>query len=256
MLNAQIIYCILYFCFHVSFNIMMGHLICHQVILLFFLEGPWPSINGLIYCLCIFGMFGSNCFCTYHLFPIGWSFFFQWSDTWRNQHFSLPFGTTPSCLFSCPPLLESYGTIVSSLASFFNKLPMWRVFHIFRCSLGHHMGNSSILCKSIHERLVISPSYHIYILFVIGLLLYNVMYPYWLATSYSCTFFMLLVWTYHWWFKCPFVLVHVQEWAHYSPRYSSRYHCNYYFEKLGSLTKRDFPPFPITFGGELIFLSA
>jgi len=70
------------------------------------------------------------------------------------------------------------------------------------------------------------------------------MYPLWLVTSYSCTFFMLWVWTYYWWFGYPLVLMLVQVWTHYSPWYFLAYCCNYCFGELNTCIEKGFPPFP------------
>jgi hypothetical protein len=69
-----------------------------------------------------------------------------------------------------------------------------------------------ILCKSSCERLVISLSYHTYILFVFDSLLYIVTYPLWFVTSYYYTSFTLSMCTYHWWFRYPLDSMHVWEW--------------------------------------------
>ncbi len=55
--------------------------------------------------------------------------------------------------------------------------------------------------------LVINSSYHTCILFIFNPFLYNTTYMYWLATSYDCSSFTMLVWSYHWWSKYPFVSV-------------------------------------------------
>jgi hypothetical protein len=50
-----------------------------------------------------------------------------------------------------------------------------------------------ILCRSNCKHLVINPSYHNSIMFAFDLLPYNIMYSFWLVTSYNWTSFMLLV---------------------------------------------------------------
>jgi hypothetical protein len=49
------------------------------------------------------------------------------------------------------------------------------------------------MCGSRDRRLVISSSYHTYILFIFNPFFYNIMYLFWLATSYNCPSS---------WFKC------------------------------------------------------
>jgi hypothetical protein len=67
-----------------------------------------------------------------------------------------------------------------------------------------HMSMFPILCKSHSGHLVITSSYYTCILFVFSSHRYNVTYMLWRATSYSCTSFTLLMWTYHWWFRYSF----------------------------------------------------
>jgi hypothetical protein len=54
-----------------------------------------------------------------------------------------------------------------------------------------------LMCGSRVRCLVISLFYHTNILFIIDSLSYNTTYPSWHATSYSCTPFTVLVWSYH-----------------------------------------------------------
>jgi hypothetical protein len=62
-----------------------------------------------------------------------------------------------------------------------------------------------------------------------------------IGTSYICISFMMLVWSYHWWFIYSFVMLLMWDWTHYNPWYTSKYHCN---RKWSSHTNRDFPSFP------------
>jgi hypothetical protein len=90
---------------------------------------------------------------------------------------------------------------------FCDKPPTWtRICHTSnRCSFWHHASMSLTLCMSNCGCLVINLFYHTYISFVLYSFLFSFPYPPWLATSYSCTFFTLLMWTYHWWFGYPLV---------------------------------------------------
>jgi hypothetical protein len=118
------------------------------------------------------------------------------------------------------------------------------------------MNKYLILCRSSCRHLVINLSYHTCILFVLGSFPYNNMYPLWLVASYSCTYFMLWVWTYYWWFGYPLVLMLVREWTHYSPWYFLTYCCNYCFGELNTCIKKRFSTFSLTtLNVELIFLS-
>jgi hypothetical protein len=144
------------------------------------------------------------------------------------------------------PLWKSCDTILFSFIGFFDGSPTQvQVCHIFnRCSLRHYMNMSPILCRSNHRCLVISLPCHICILFVLGSLLHNIMYPLWFLTSNNCTSFMLSVWTYHCWFNYPFVSMPMWEWTHNNPWYSSKYCHNYCCGKWNTSIDKGFPPFP------------
>jgi hypothetical protein len=147
-------------------------------------------------------MLGFNCFYTCHSFPIGWSPYSSWCDgSCQNWHFPLLINITKysnfitlCCVFSSPPFWKSYGIIISSFIGFFDKLfTQIKICHIFnKCSLAHHMNTSPILCKFNHKHLVISPSYHTCIPFVLNLFPYNIMYLPWFAT-YNYTYLS------YWW---------------------------------------------------------
>jgi hypothetical protein len=164
--------------------------------------------------------FDHSCIC--HLFPIGWSpYSFRCSGTCSNWYFSLLVGImgdpnfiTLGCSLLSPSLWKSCVIVVSSFTLFFDGPPTWtKVFHISsRCSVQCYVNKILILCKSSCECLVISPSYHTYILFVSASLPYIVTYPLWLVTSYYYTSFTLSMWTYHWWFRYPFDSVPMWEW--------------------------------------------
>ncbi len=56
---------------------------------------------------------------------------------------------------------------------------------------------------------------------------------------------MILMWSYHWWFGYPFVMLPMQEWRHCNPWYALRYYYNYHIRKWSSHTKRGFLAFPL-----------
>ncbi len=97
------------------------------------------------------------------------------------------------------PLWKSCGLITSLFISLCEKShTQEKNYHIFNtCSIERYVSRYLILCMCSYVCLVINLSYHICIYFIFNSLLYNVLYSLWLSTSYTCTFFMLLVWTYH-----------------------------------------------------------
>ncbi len=103
---------------------------------------------------------------------------------------------------------------------------------------------SLFMCGSKGRRLVISSSYHTNISYILNPLSYNIMYPSWLATSYSCPFFMVSMWSYHWWSKYPFASVSLWEWMYNNPWHSSKYCRNYYFREWSTCLEGCFPHFP------------
>ncbi len=100
------------------------------------------------------------------------------------------------------------------------------------------------MCRSKGKSFVINSSYHTYISFILSPLPSNITYPCWLATSYSCPSFIVLVWSYHWWFKYPFVLMPMWEWPYNNPWYILQYYHNYCFREWNTCPEWAFPPFP------------
>jgi hypothetical protein len=103
-------------------------------------------------------------------------------------------------------------------AQWFNLIPNCRFFSksptrtkvclaFSRCSFKYHVSTFLLVCRFKGMCLVINSSYHTCILFILNPFPYSTTYMYWLATSYDCLSFTMLVWSYHWWFKYPFVLV-------------------------------------------------
>jgi hypothetical protein len=109
-----------------------------------------------------------------------------------------------------------------------------------------------ILCKQVYVHvcgfkgmhLVINLSYHTCILFILDSLSYNITYSSWLATSYSCESFTMSMWSYHWLFRYPSILVSLWEWTYISPWHILRYYCMYCFGKWTTCLKVSFSPFP------------
>jgi hypothetical protein len=94
-------------------------------------------------------------------------------------------------------------------------------------------------------RLCSCVSYHTYILFILNPFPYNTTYPFWFVTSYSCPpFFMVLMWSYHWWSRYPFASVPQRKWVYCSPRYILGYCCSYCFGEWSTCSKGGLPPFP------------
>jgi hypothetical protein len=98
-----------------------------------------------------------------------------------------------------------------------------------------------IMCMSNCRQLVISPSYHTCISFVLYSILHNVTYPPWFATSYNYTSFTLLVLTCHWWFGYPCALVPMRERTHYMILFGMLSHL--LFWKVWKICTKNIPTF-------------
>jgi hypothetical protein len=144
-------------------------------------------------------------------------------------------------------LLNPNGLILSQVVGFFGGsfTEVGVCFPSNRRSFRDYANMFSFMCGSRGKCLVISLSYHTNISFIISSLFYNTMYPSWLATFYSCTPFMVLVWSYHWQSKYPLALVPLWEWAYNNPWHTSWYYYNYYFGELNTCSKGGLPPFPL-----------
>jgi len=55
----------------------------------------------------------------------------------------------------------------------------------------------------------------------------------------------MLVWSYHWWSRYPFVLVPLWEWIYSSPQHTLGYCYNHCFGEWNTCSKGGFPPFPL-----------
>lgn len=72
---------------------------------------------------------------------------------------------------------------------------------------------------------------------------YSISYLYWYITSYICASFMILMWSYHWWFMYLFIMLFMWEWTHYNSWYVLKYCCNYCNKKWNSHIEKCFSPF-------------
>jgi hypothetical protein len=189
------------------------------------------------------------------LFPTGWSFdYSKCSSTCWDQHFPILEKTrrclshiTLGCSLLGPTLWKPSGLVLSLVASFFGISFTWtKVCFVFsRCSFKYRASMFSLMCGSRGRSLVISSFYHISISFIINSLSYNTMYLSWIVTSYSCPLFTMLMWSYHWQSKYPFVSVPLQEWAYNNPLHTLEYYCSYCFGEWSTCWKGGFPPFPL-----------
>ncbi len=164
-------------------------------------------------------------------------------STWHYEIFNL---ITLGCLLSGPTLWESSGLILSRVVGFFGGSPMWVevCFTSSRRSFKHHVNTFPFMCESRDKHLVINLSYHTCILFIFNPFFYSTMLPCWLATSYGCPYFTVLMWSYHWRSRYPFALVPLWEWIYNSPWCISGYYHNYCFGKW-SPCSQGLPPFPL-----------
>jgi hypothetical protein len=99
-------------------------------------------------------------------------------------------------------------------------------FTFNKCCFRYHVNMFPFMCGCKGRRLVINSFYHTYILFIFIPLPYNTTHPSWLATSYNCPFFTVLVSSYHWWSRYPFTSMLMWEWSYYRPQYTSTYYCS------------------------------
>jgi len=102
----------------------------------------------------------------------------------------------------------------------------------------------SLKCRSKGWCLVISSSYDNFISCILGPFSYNATYLSLLGTFYNCQFFTVLMWSYHWQFRYPFVSLPLQEWTYSSPWHLLRYCCSYYFGDWNTSLAKGFPPLP------------
>ncbi len=106
-----------------------------------------------------------------------------------------------------------------------------------RHSFRYHENTYPLMCRSKGRHLLISLSCHTCISFILNPLPYNIMYPSWHATSYGCPSFMVLAWSYHWWFKYSFASMPFREWTYNNPWYTLGYCCSYWFGKWNTFQR-------------------
>ncbi len=218
----KLIWCGIFWWFYWSLSSLLGHSSC-------FLGGVWLSFYSSNCCLYIPGMLGFAHSYTYHSFPIRWSpYSSKCNNTCWDWHFYVPNNTTRcqspfplGCLLSCPTFWKLSGLILP-LVVVFGESPTWaRVYFSFnKHSFKYHANTFPFMCMSKGRRFIINLFYHICISFIPSLLLYNTMYLSWLATSYSCPSFTMLMWSYHWWSKYPFTLVLLWKLTYNNPWYT------------------------------------
>jgi len=201
-------------------------------------------------------MLGIDFFCTCHLFPTWWSpYFLGCNNTCWDWHFPVPNSTTkdlnivtPSCLLLGPTFWNPSGLVLSPIVGFFGRssTQAWVCFAFSKCSFKFYVSMSLLLCMCKGRCVVINSSYHICISFIFSPFPYNTTYSSWLATPYSSPSFTMLMWSYHWRSKYPFVLVPFQEWTYNSPWCISRHYRNYCFGEWNTCLKGGLPPFPFS----------
>jgi hypothetical protein len=165
-------------------------------------------------------------------FLVRWSlYFFGYNSTCWNWHFFVPNGimrcpnnVTLGCSLLGPTIWEPNGSILTLLISFFGISPTQEGICLAsnKRSFGYYANMFLFMCGSKGRHLVISSSYHTYILFIFRPFFYSITYLPWLITSYSSSF-MVLVWSYHWWYRYPFISMPLWEWMCRSPQHTSRY---------------------------------
>jgi hypothetical protein len=150
------------------------------------------------------------------------------------------------CPLSSPTLWELSGIVLSLIVGFFGGLLTWTTicFTFNRCSFRYHGIISLFMWGFRGKDIVISSSYHIFILFICNPLHYNITYLSWLTTSYDCPYFTMSMWLYHWQSRYSFVLVPLWEWVYNNPWYILGYCRNCYLGKWNTCSERSFPPFP------------
>jgi hypothetical protein len=216
----------------------------------YFFKGLKPSLSGLTCCLRLFRMVGFDYSCINISFLVGWSPYSSWCNgTCRDQYLSL-LGHIMiysniviwGCPITCFAFQEFSSAILFWNAFFFDRPTTWaKIYFTFsRCSFKCCVNMSSLLCRSSSkglDYLVLAPFHFVY---PSPILLQHFVFVSVYHTSYNCTFFMMPMLSYHWWFGYPFVTLHVWEWVHYSPWYTSNYCCNYCIGEWNPRLKRGF----------------
>jgi hypothetical protein len=125
---------------------------------------------------------------------------------------------------------EPSGLVLFPIVRLFGR-SLIKVYFIFSKRFFKYRVNMFLLMCGFRGRHFVNNSfYHTCISFILNPFLYNITYLFWLAISHGCPSFMMLVWSYHWRSKYPFMLVPLQEWTYNSPQYTLIYDCNYILE--------------------------
>jgi hypothetical protein len=177
-------------------------------------------------------MLGIDYFYTSHSSPYS----LGCNNTCWNWHFLILDGITKyldfftlGCPFPGPTFWKPSGLVLFLVVGFFGR-SLIKVYFIFSShSFKYHANMSPLMCGFRGRHLVINSSYHTCISFIFSPLPYNTTYLFWLAISYGCPFFTMLVWSYHWWSRYPFMLAPLWEWTYSSSQYTLRYYYNYCF---------------------------
>ncbi len=162
-------------------------------------------------------MLGTNHFCTYHSFAIGWSpYSFGYNNTCWDWYFLVlddimkyMSHVTPSCPLSCPTFRKPSDSILSPITCFFGRSPTWARICITsnKCSFKYRANTFSFMCKSRGRCLIINSPYHTCISSIFNPFPYITTYMFCLATSYGCPFVTMSMWSCHWRFRYPFFWV-------------------------------------------------
>jgi hypothetical protein len=246
---GEITWCEIFWWLYWSLSLLLGHFFC-------LFRRAQPPFCGSDYYLHILGVLGIDCFCTCLSFPTGQSLYYsKCNNTYWDRPFLVLHKTkrclnhiTLGCSLSGPTLWKPNGLILSPIVSFFGGLLRWTkvCFNSSKCSFKYHASMSPLMCRSKGMHLVINSFYHISISFIMNSFFYSTMYSSWIVTSYSCPLFTMLVWSYHWQSKYPFVLVPLWEWAYNNPQHTSKYYCSYCFGEWSTCWKGNFPLFPLS----------
>jgi hypothetical protein len=114
-----------------------------------------------------------------------------------------------------------------------------------RCSFEYCASMYSLMSRSKGKCLVINSFYHTNISSSIHFLT-TLCTHLRLSHPTIAHFFTVLVWSYHWQFRYPFVSMPLREWTYNSPWHISRFYCSYCFGKWTTYWKGGFPFFPLS----------
>ncbi len=244
----RITWCKIFWWFYWSVNLSSCHFSC-------FFGQAWPPFCGSNYFSNIFWVLGIDHFYICHLFLVGWSFYScRCNSTCWDRHFFVLNGimrcsshVTLRCLFSCPTFWKLSGLAIPLIAGFFGGLlTQAKVYFPFsKHSSKYHTSTPLLLCGSKGRHLVINSSHHTNILFIINSFSYSITYLFWLAIFYNDPPFTMLMWSYHWQSRYPFVLMSFWEWMYNIPWHILGYYYNYCFREWNTCLEGGLAPFPL-----------